>query len=211
MPLEIFTYVNGPYLNNTFLLADSQTRQAVVVDPSFECQKVLDSLQKNHWKPIEIWLTHGHFDHCAGDRLIAEAFQPILPVRLHPDDLELWRDGGNSKHFGPLIDLGPEPSLTFQHGQKLFIGETEFDVRHAPGHTLGHVIFYAPQLKVLLCGDVIFRDGIGRTDLPGASNPQLIQSIREQVLTLPEDTRLLSGHGAETSVGREKKVNPFLV
>jgi hydroxyacylglutathione hydrolase len=210
MPLEIVTFVNGPFQNNTYLLADDRTGKAVVVDPSFDSVVVLDRARLSHWTLEEIWLTHAHFDHSAGAGLIAAAFQPPLPTRLHPDDMELWQSGGNAKNFGFHIDAAPEPSMSFSHGQKIKVGEVEMEVRLAPGHTQGHVILYCPAAGVLICGDVIFKAGIGRTDLPGSDYDTLIDSIKNQVLTLPDETRLLSGHGPETTVGKEKKENPFL-
>jgi glyoxylase-like metal-dependent hydrolase (beta-lactamase superfamily II) len=108
------------------------------------------------------------------------------------------------------IDPGPEPSIDLSQGQILRLGKTEFEVRHAPGHTPGHVMFYCESANVLFCGDVIFRTSIGRTDLPRGDHATLIDSIRTQVLTLPDDTRLLNGHGPETTVGFERANNPFL-
>jgi hydroxyacylglutathione hydrolase len=210
MPLEIMSFVIGPYQNNTYLAADDQSGSAVVIDPSFESEVVLERALGKKWDIKEIWLTHAHFDHYAGAGVVAAAYQPFLPVRLHKDDLDLWRSGGNARNFGFEFDPGPEPILQFTHGQKLEIGDVQLEVRHAPGHTRGHVIIYCASAKALLCGDVIFQGSIGRTDLPGADYETLLTSIRTQVLTLPDDTRLLSGHGPETTVGVERESNPFL-
>lgn len=113
--------------------------------------------------------------------------------------------------FGMRIDPGPEPTVDLKHGMILRLGGNQFEVRHAPGHTRGHVILYCAEEKVVFCGDVIFQGSIGRTDLPGGDFNTLIQSIRTQILTLPDDTRLLSGHGPETTVGQERRFNPFLL
>jgi hydroxyacylglutathione hydrolase len=107
------------------------------------------------------------------------------------------------------IDPGPEPTIDLYHDQILHLGSNRLEVRHAPGHTRGHVMFYCQADQVLFCGDVIFQGSIGRTDLPGGDYETLIQSIRSQVLNLPDDTRLLSGHGPETTVGVERRYNPF--
>jgi hydroxyacylglutathione hydrolase len=108
------------------------------------------------------------------------------------------------------IDPGPEPTIDLQHGQVLRLGRYQLEVRHAPGHTAGHAMFYCAEAGVLFCGDVIFQEGIGRTDLPGGDLQTLLKSIHEQVLSLPDEVRLLSGHGEETSVGHERRYNPFL-
>lgn len=113
--------------------------------------------------------------------------------------------------FGMRIDPGPEPTIDLQHGQTLHLGKFEFSVRHAPGHTRGHVVFYCASERVLFCGDVIFQGSIGRTDLPGGDYETLMRSIQREVLTLPDDTRLLTGHGPQTKVGIERSYNPFLV
>jgi glyoxylase-like metal-dependent hydrolase (beta-lactamase superfamily II) len=117
---------------------------------------------------------------------------------------------GGAPFFGMRIDPGPRPSIDLEHGQMLPIGAYTFEVRHAPGHTPGHVIFYCAAERVAFCGDVIFSGSIGRTDLPGGSFDILMRSIKTQVLTLPDETRLFSGHGPQTSVGQERAENPFL-
>jgi hydroxyacylglutathione hydrolase len=131
-------------------------------------------------------------------------------VALHPLDKPLWKLGGGAPWFGLQVEPGPEPSIALVHGQELVIGDNQFEVRHVPGHTPGHVIFYCAAQALAFVGDVIFQGGIGRTDFPGGSFQQLMQSLKQQVLTLPAETRLLSGHGPETSVGTERETNPFL-
>ena len=113
-------------------------------------------------------------------------------------------------YFGMRIATGPEPTNHLEHGQILTLGDRAFEVRHCPGHTPGHVVFYCAAEKVLFSGDVIFWGSIGRTDLPGGDYDALIHSIYSQILTLPNETRLLSGHGGETTVGFERRENPFL-
>ena len=210
MPLEIVTFVIGAFQNNTYLVADTQTGSAVVIDPSFDSEVVLDRALEKKWQIKEIWLTHAHFDHFSGASVVAAASQPPLPGRLHADDMDLWRSGGSAKNFGIEFNPGPEPTLLFTHGQMLSIGSLPVKVRHTPGHTRGHVILYLASAKALFCGDVIFQGSIGRTDLPDASYETLLTSIYSQVLTLPDDTRLVSGHGPETTVGIERESNPFL-
>lgn len=210
MALEILTLMLGPMENNTYLIADTETRQAAAIDPSFESQEVLARLEEHGWTLTAIWLTHAHFDHIAGVKLLSESTSPALPVGLHRADLPLWKQGGGARTFGLEIDPGPQPSLSFEEGQTLRLGSQSLAVRHAPGHTPGHVIFYSAAAGVAFCGDVIFYHGIGRTDLPGGNHAMLLESIRQKVFTLPPNTRLLSGHGPETSVAEEMAENPFL-
>jgi glyoxylase-like metal-dependent hydrolase (beta-lactamase superfamily II) len=122
----------------------------------------------------------------------------------------LWRAGGGSKQYGLTIDPGPEPTIDLLPGQLLHVGALEFQVRFAPGHTPGHVMFYCASEKLMFCGDVIFQMSIGRTDLPRGDHAMLIESIRREVLSLSDETRLLPGHGNGTTVGQERQFNPFL-
>ncbi|HSG45095.1 MAG TPA: MBL fold metallo-hydrolase, partial [Anaerolineales bacterium] len=131
-------------------------------------------------------------------------------VALHPNDHVLWRAGGGAALFGFDIDPGPEPTIDFVHGQKLKLGNYEFEVRFTPGHTTGHCLLYVASENICFCGDLIFNGSVGRTDLPGGNWEQLVKSIEEQVFIMPDETRLLSGHGPETTVGNEKASNPFV-
>jgi len=210
MPLEIITFHLDPMDNNTYLAADPQQGDAVIIDPGFNSQHVVQEAVRRGWQTRAIWLTHAHFDHIAGISDILETINTPLPVGLHPLDLPLWQQGGGAGLFGFQIKASPEPEFSFQHGQVLMIGSQAVEVRHTPGHTPGHVIFSAQGDQVVFCGDLIFYHGVGRTDLPGGSHSLLLRSIREQILSLPASTRLLSGHGIETTVAEEQAHNPFL-
>jgi glyoxylase-like metal-dependent hydrolase (beta-lactamase superfamily II) len=208
--LEIVTLTLGPAQTNAYLVADSATRDAVVIDPSWDGEVILSEAQKRDWRIAHLWYTHAHFDHIGGAGAIADALNPLPLVALHPDDHVLWRAGGGGAVFGFDIDPGPEPTIDLHQGQVLRLGSVIFEVRFTPGHTRGHCVFYVAESKVCFCGDLIFAGSVGRTDLPGGDFATLERSIREQIFSLPDDTRLLSGHGPETTVGREKQTNPFV-
>jgi len=208
--LEIISFILGPVGTNVFMIADSTDGEAVVVDPAWDGHLITDEAERRSWRISQIWVTHGHFDHFAGATAILEETDPKPEVALHSADLPIWQMRGGAPFFGVHIEQVPDPSVMLSHGQFLNIGGAKFEVRHAPGHTPGHVIFYCAAEKTAFCGDVIFQSGIGRTDLPGGSFPQLMHSIQTQILSLPDDTRLLSGHGPETTVGEERSTNPFL-
>lgn len=209
MSFTIDTFILGPLENNTYLLADSERAEASVIDPSFDSTPVLNALSEKNLRLTKILLTHSHFDHIVGVAQLTAVF-PNLAVGLHPGDLDLWRQGGASALIGLHLKLEGEPTLSFYHGQQLSIGSHRLEVRQTPGHTPGHVIFYAPGAGAAFCGDVIFQGSIGRTDLPGGSLEQLLHSIRTQVLTLPDETILYPGHGEPTTVALERHTNPFL-
>ncbi len=208
--IEIVTFVLGPLENNNYLLVEPESKTCVVVDPGLECQPVSLEIQRRGLNLQAIWITHGHFDHFAGVSII-QANNPVpVPVWLHPMDQAVWRIPAWAAQFGRRLETPPLPDMAFEDNQILMLGNESVEVRHAPGHSAGHVMFYLKSAGALLCGDVIFQNSIGRTDLEGGDYATLIRSIRSQVLTLPDETRLLPGHGPETTVGEEKQFNPFL-
>jgi glyoxylase-like metal-dependent hydrolase (beta-lactamase superfamily II) len=221
--LEIVSFTLGPAQTNAYLVADSETKEAVVIDPAWDGHIILAEAQKRGWRIGHLWYTHAHFDHIGGAGAIADASNPLPLVALHPNDHVLWRAGGGGSLFGFDIDPGPEPTIDFVHGMKLRLGSTDFEVRFTPGHTTGHCILYVADIRaersdpigersrsVCFCGDLIFAGSVGRTDLHGGNWDALVKSIKEQIYTLPDNTRLLSGHGPETTVGEEKLNNPFV-
>jgi glyoxylase-like metal-dependent hydrolase (beta-lactamase superfamily II) len=208
--LEIAPFTLGPVQTNAYLVADSETREAAVIDPAWDGHLILAEAQTRGWRIAHLWYTHAHFDHIGGAGAIADALNPLPLVALHPNDHVLWRAGGGGALFGFDIDPGPEPTIDFTQGQILRLGSVEFEVRFTPGQTPGHCILYVPTSNVCFCGDLIFAGSVGRTDFPGGSWEQLEESIRTQVFTMPDETRLLSGHGPETTVGEEKRNNPFV-
>ena len=208
--LEIVTFTLGPAMTNAYLVADSETKEAAVIDPAWDGHVILTEALKRGWRIAHMWYTHAHFDHIGGAGAIADALNPLPLVALHPADHVLWRSEGGAPFFGFKIDPGPEPTIDLTHGQILKLGKIEFEVRHTPGHTPGMCILYVASDGICFCGDLIFRDSVGRTDLPGGDWQTLLKSIHEQVFTLPDETRLLSGHGPETTVGEEKHSNPYV-
>ncbi len=223
--LEVVSFVLGPVMTNAYLIADPETGEAAVIDPAWDGGVILAEAGKRGWRIRHLWYTHAHFDHIGGAGEIADALNPPPLVALHPDDHKLWQVGGGAVLFGYRIDPGPEPTIDLEHGMRLHLGRYEFEVRHAPGHTPGHCIFYcadpyagrddgggagASAAGVLFSGDLIFQYSVGRTDLPGGDWDALVRSIRTQVYTLPDETRILSGHGPETTVGAEKRGNMFV-
>ncbi|HVN15634.1 MAG TPA: MBL fold metallo-hydrolase [Anaerolineales bacterium] len=208
--LEILKLTLGPVQTNAYLVADSETRDAAVIDPAWDGELILSEARQRGWRIAHLWYTHAHFDHIGGAGAIADALNPLPLVALHPEDHVLWRAGGGGALFGFDIDPGPEPTIDLVQDQILRLGNVQFQVRYTPGHTKGHCIFYVAESKVCFCGDLIFAGSVGRTDLPGGDWDTLVASVKAQVFTLPDETRLLPGHGEETTVGEEKQSNPFV-
>ena len=207
--LEINQFVLGPVATNTYLVADDATKEAVVIDPAWDDPIVIESITQHSWQVRQIWITHAHFDHTSGTAQLIEQLNPAPLIALHPADLPIWQSGGGAAWFGLQVPKLPKPTIELSHRQILNLGNYRFEVRHVPGHAPGHVVFYCAEQAVLFCGDTVFWGSIGRTDLPGGNTELLLRKIRDEILTLPEDTRLLCGHGPETTVGREESENLF--
>ncbi len=209
MPLEIVKLTLGPVRTNCYLIAD-RDGAAAVIDPAWDGQIILDEAKKRGWRIGHLWYTHAHFDHIGGAGVIADALNPLPLVALHPGDHDLWKIGGDGAKYGFTIDPGPEPTIDFYDNQVLYLGKSQIEVFYTPGHTPGHVVFYSKEINVCFCGDLIFSGSVGRTDLPGSSWDALENSIRNKIYSLPGETRLLSGHGPESTVEKEKLTNPFI-
>lgn len=205
--LSVDTFVLGPVQTNTYVIVDTVMKEAVVIDPAWDGDVIIKKAKENDWHISSIWITHAHFDHIGGVNTIAQETQDIY---LHPDEEPLWLAQGGAALFGFQIDELPYPVISIKDRQILRVGGYEFEVRHTPGHTLGHVVFYCAQKGFIFCGDLIFREGIGRTDLPGGSYDQLLHSIYDQIIPLPDETKLFPGHGPQTTIGHEKQFNPFI-
>jgi hydroxyacylglutathione hydrolase len=189
----------------------SEGTPCVVVDPGFEPQKVLRSIQKNQLVPKAILLTHGHADHIAGVRVIKEFF-PEAPIVIGVNEAELLTDPDlNLSALGGFPVTSPPADELVSHGESRTWAGLTFDVREIPGHSPGHVVFICRETDpvVVLGGDVLFAGSIGRTDFPGGSLGTLLKGIREHLFTLPETTRVYPGHGSMTTVGVERESNPF--
>lgn len=208
--LNIETFVLGQLQNNTYLLSDAEKQRAVIIDPAAGIETVIEEIKQHSLQLSAIWVTHAHFDHITGVNQLLQACGDDTPIYLHPADLALWESGGGASNFCFHLELNVKPTDFFHHGQILKFGESELEVRHTPGHSPGSIMLYWQEKQTAFCGDLIFYHSVGRTDLPYGDEEALLHSIREQVLTLPDPTALLCGHGPSTTVGEERTENPFL-
>lgn len=198
----------GPLQTNCYLIGCTDTRLAAVIDPGGDAAEILSAIERHQLVCTHILLTHAHFDHVGGVADLAEATGAA--IALHPSDLPLLKAKGGAAMFGIFVRPSPEPTLALAEGQVIEIGQLRLNVLHTPGHTPGHVTFHEPRARAAFDGDVLFQMGIGRTDFPGSSYRQLMDSIRNKLFTLPDDTAIYPGHGPATTVGEEKWNNPFL-
>lgn len=205
---DVLCLTNGAFAQNCYIVADRAAGDAVLVDPGQEAELFLRRLESERLTLRGIWLTHAHLDHILGVGRVVEATG--AEIWMHPGDRRLYDAAPVQARtmLGEEIDPLPAPDHPLSHGDPLTVGSCGFEVRHAPGHSPGHVILAGDG--VALVGDVIFAGSVGRTDLVGGDAPTLLRSIQEQVLTLPDDTVLYSGHGPETTVARERRTNPFV-
>lgn len=198
----------GPLQTNCYLIGCEQTHLSTVIDPGGDAADILSAIKRHRLALKYILLTHAHFDHIGGVAELAEATR--APVALHPGDLPILHARGGAAMFGIFVRPSPEPDMALADGQVIEVGTLRLNVLHTPGHTPGHVTFHEPTARAAFDGDVLFMQGIGRTDFPGSSYQQLMDSIRNKLFTLPDDTTIYPGHGPATTVGDEKWSNPFL-
>ena len=213
----------GPWGTNCYVVATGPGAECVVVDPGKDAaQGVAEVVREHNLKPVSILVTHGHIDHMWCVAPVAGTYDST--AWIHPEDRHLLTDpmAGISPETASML-LGqkvefaePDDVRELADGQHLELAGLELVVDHTPGHTRGSVTFRTPYgqrdvSEVMFSGDMLFAGSIGRTDLPGGDHPTMLRSLRDKVLTLPDDIVVLPGHGEQTSIGRERATNPFLL
>lgn len=198
------------FQQNCSLVWDQETKEAVLIDAGGEPEKIMQVVQELDLTVKELWLTHGHLDHAGAVGALAREWG-IPVIGPHKEDA-FWLDMIQevSARYGFPI---PEPVVVDQWlegGETLKLGDESFEVRFAPGHTPGHVMFYNANYGLLWTGDVLFKGSIGRTDFPKGNYQQLLDSIERECFSLPDETQFISGHGPISTIGYEKKFNPFV-
>src|SRR5713101_1514032 len=199
----------GPLRCNCSIIGDEATREAMVIDPGDDLSKILVILQKHNLSVKQIVITHAHIDHVGGAmKLRALTGAPIF---LNQDDYALLKMlDVQAAWLGVAAPGEVAIEASIADGDSLRTGNLTANVLHTPGHTEGSVCLYFPAEKLLIAGDTLFARSIGRTDLPGGSFEKIMRSLHDRVLTLPDDTVVIPGHGARTTIGEEREENPFL-
>ena len=197
----------GMVQTNCYLVNAEGSRECVVIDPGDEAEKIYRYIQKQDLVCKGILLTHGHFDHIIGVAQLASLTG--AKTYAYEGERELMMDAGMNGGSMIGVSVAIEPEILLRDNQTLEIAGLELKVIHTPGHTSGGCCYYSEKDKCLFSGDTIFMESIGRTDFPTGNGRQLLESVREKVLTLPEDVQIYPGHGPETTVGYEKQNNPY--
>ncbi|MDI2132127.1 MBL fold metallo-hydrolase [Yinghuangia seranimata] len=210
----------GAWGTNCYVVAPAKGEECVIVDPGQDAfDGVQEILRENRLRPVAVLLTHGHLDHMWS--VVPVCDEHKVPAWIHPDDRELLSDPGKGisralgqQIFGDMTFTEPDEVRELSDGAVLDLAGLEFQVRHAPGHTKGSVTFGTGEdgdiPPVFYSGDLLFAGSIGRTDLPGGDHAEMLRSLSRVVLPLPDETVVLSGHGPQTTIGRERATNPYL-
>jgi glyoxylase-like metal-dependent hydrolase (beta-lactamase superfamily II) len=207
--LKSFSF--NPFQENTYVVYDDNG-EAFIIDPgnysSTENEELKNFISSKNLRPTRLLLTHAHIDHILGARFIYDTYK-LLP-EVNKNDLYFIENMERSgKTYGIPCEACPQPEKYINHGDKIMLGEYQFDCIFTPGHSPGSISFYNAQNKILISGDVLFHGSIGRTDLPLGNHETLLSSIREKLFILPPEVKVYSGHGPVTSIGFEKENNPF--
>ncbi|ARS36559.1 MBL fold metallo-hydrolase [Pontibacter actiniarum] len=210
--MEVTCLTFNPFQENTYLLHD-ETNECVVVDPGCyergEQEQLKKYIEEKGLQVVRLLNTHCHIDHVLGNKFVADTYN--VGLEIHPEDEQTLRAvPAYAPVYGFPMYAEQLPASFLREGDTVKFGNTELQVLFTPGHAPGHVVFYNGPEKICIGGDVLFQGSIGRTDLPGGDFDTLITSIREKMFALPDDVTVYPGHGPETTIGYEKKYNPFL-
>jgi len=209
--MEVSIVPVTPFQQNCSLLVCERTRKGAIVDPGGEIDRLLQHAEGRCDGVEKILLTHAHLDHASGTAELARRLG--VPIEgPHVED-QFWIDllPEQAAHYGFPPAETFTPDRWFEDEETVTVGETELKVRHCPGHTPGHVVFFEPESKVVIVGDVLFAGSIGRTDFPRGDYDTLISSIKERVLPMGDDVTFVPGHGPTSTLGEERRTNPFLL
>ncbi len=212
--MKVCRFVFNMFGVNTYVVWDPESLEAAIIDPGMiedgETAALKDFIEKRNLHPTQLLNTHSHLDHIFGNAIIKSTYG--LEIKAHPGDKEFAENiADQARKFGGLYSV---PSVgidvNLSDGDVIFLGKERLIVIEVPGHSEGSVAFYCPESGFVITGDALFAGSIGRTDLPGGDYNKLISSIRSHLLTLPEATVILPGHGGESTIGYEKRSNPFV-
>lgn len=210
--IQIASFTFNPFNENTYVLFD-ETKQCIIIDPGCyddkERAEMVNFIEKNKLTPVRLLNTHCHIDHVFGNKFISKKYNVGLEINKH--DIPTLNSLMQVAHLYQLnAEESPEPAKFLDEGDKVLFGNSSLEVFFTPGHSPGSITFYNKEQKFMIAGDVLFYGSIGRTDLPGCDHDALIRNIKTKLFPLGDDFKVYSGHGPQTSIGFERKNNPFL-
>lgn len=206
--MEIKNLVLGPVSTNCYFLINEETKETILIDPADKAERIYDKLLGEQLMPVAILLTHGHFDHIMAVEEIARKYS--IPYYIHEQEADLLENPDLNGAFMLRSNIAAKRDQILKDSEILTLAGFSIEVIHTPGHTAGSVCYYLQKEKVLLSGDTLFYESLGRTDLPTGSRAAILKSLQERLFELPEDTKVYPGHGMTTTIGHEKNNNPFL-
>jgi len=211
MKIKSFTF--NPFQENTYIIYD-ETKECLIIDPGCytDNEKAIlkEFINNEKLKPVKLINTHCHIDHILGNKFATEQWD--VELFIHKEDLPMLEHATNiCKSYGlEKYEQSPYPKFFLNEGDKISYGKSDFEILFTPGHSPGHICLYNKGNNILIGGDVIFQNSIGRTDLPGGNHSTLIKSIKDKIFTLPKNTEIFCGHGPSTNIEFEQKNNPFV-
>ncbi|MBV6646798.1 MAG: MBL fold metallo-hydrolase [Cyclobacteriaceae bacterium] len=210
--MQIKTFVFNPFYENTYVIYD-ETNDAIIIDPGcyekYEIEELSSFIEENNLQVKTIINTHCHIDHVLGNQVIKERYG--VPLQIPVGEVEILRSVEvYATHWGIMNYVGADYDSLIAEEQIITVGNQAFQTLLVPGHSPGHICLYAKSENVLIGGDVLFRESIGRTDLPGGNHEELLDNIQSKVYSLPDETTVYPGHGDTTTIGYEKQHNPFV-
>jgi len=210
--MKIDFLILGDYQTNCYILRSGPaTKQCLIIDTGLEAETLIDFLQADELNPAAVVLTHGHADHICGITLLRKNY-PEIKVYIHKLDAEMLTDARSNLSVlaGKVFNDKKPADVLLEEPEVIELAGIKLDVLHTPGHTQGGICLYSKQDNLVFVGDTLFAQSVGRTDFPGGSMPQLIAGIKEKLCTLPDETIVYPGHGPQTTIGLEKRTNPYL-
>ncbi len=212
--ISIKQFTFNPFAENTYILWDEPTKEAIIIDPGCledeEKDDLRDFITNQKLQPVLLINTHTHLDHIFGNRFVFDTWG-LAPWIHREDQMVLDRAQQMAYYYGISMEASPGPAGYLQEGEVIRFGASEMQIIFTPGHCPGEICLYSPKHKILIAGDLLFDGSIGRTDLPGGDYDTLITSIKEKLWPLDDDVRVYCGHGPDTTIGKERRTNPFLV
>lgn len=210
--IQVKQFTFNEFQENTYVVYD-ETNECIIVDPGChhhaEQKMLTDFIDDKNLKPVKLINTHCHIDHVLGNNFVANKYN--LELYFHKDELKTYSETGRwAQLFGLIMEEIPEKKIFINEGDQIHFGHSVFDIFFTPGHSVASLSFYNKEQKICISGDVLFLESIGRTDLPGGNFETLINSIKQKLFTLADDVAVYSGHGYPTTIGHEKKFNPYL-